>query len=123
MREGIHPSSIVEDGARLGDGVRIGPFCHVGPDVVLGDGCQLICHYGAGRITRFAPDGGVEYVVPMPTPLVTKCAFGGDDLTTLYVTTCLRGRDPTIEPMAGHLYQVETDFRGIPANLWKLSPS
>ena len=52
VREGIHPSSIVEDGARLGDGVRIGPFCHVGPDVVLGDGCQLISHVVvAGRTT------------------------------------------------------------------------
>ncbi|UYW26357.1 SMP-30/gluconolactonase/LRE family protein [Methylorubrum extorquens] len=79
-----------------------------------------ICHYGAGRITRFDPDGHVAYVVPMPTPLVTKCAFGGDDLSTLYVTTCLRGRDPTLEPMAGHLYKVETGFRGFPANLLAL---
>ena len=79
-----------------------------------------ICHYGAGRITRFDPDGLVVYVVPMPTPLVTKCAFGGDDLSTLYVTTCLRGRDPTLEPMAGHLYKVETGFRGFPANLLAL---
>lgn len=38
----IHPSAVVEDGARLGAGVRIGPFCHVGPKVALGDGVQLL---------------------------------------------------------------------------------
>ncbi|HJE22718.1 MAG TPA: SMP-30/gluconolactonase/LRE family protein [Methylorubrum populi] len=80
------------------------------------DGHLWICHYGAGRITRFTPDGHVERILPIPTPLVTKCAFGGPDLSTLYITTCLRGRDPTLEPMAGHLYQVETECRGFAAN-------
>jgi len=40
----IHPSAVVEVGARLGADVRIGPFCLVGRDVVLGDGCQLLSH-------------------------------------------------------------------------------
>jgi UDP-N-acetylglucosamine acyltransferase len=40
----IHPTAIVEDGARLGEDVRIGPYCHVGADVSLGDGCELISH-------------------------------------------------------------------------------
>ena len=78
------------------------------------EGHLWICHYGAGRVTRFSPDGVPEHILPMPTALVTKCAFGGPDLSTLYVTTCLRGRNPTIDPMAGHLYQVETEFRGLP---------
>ncbi|WP_232630091.1 SMP-30/gluconolactonase/LRE family protein [Methylobacterium sp. Leaf118] len=79
-----------------------------------------ICHYGASRITRFRPDGTVERVVPVPTALVTKCAFGGPDLSTLYVTTCRRGRDPQIDPMAGHLFRIETPFRGLPARLYTL---
>ena len=33
----IHPSAVVEKGAKLGAGCEIGPFCHVGPHVVLGD--------------------------------------------------------------------------------------
>jgi UDP-N-acetylglucosamine acyltransferase len=40
----IHPSAVVEDGARLGAGVEIGPFCHVGPHVVLGEGVRLVSH-------------------------------------------------------------------------------
>jgi UDP-N-acetylglucosamine acyltransferase len=54
MADGIevHPSAVVEDGARLGAGVRIGPFCHVGPEVVLGEGCVLVSHaVVAGRTT------------------------------------------------------------------------
>ena len=86
------------------------------------EGHLWICHYGAGRITRFTPEGEIERIVPVPTPLVTKCAFGGPDLSTLYITTCLRGRDPTLEPMAGHLYQVEAGVRGFAANLLDLSP-
>ena len=40
----IHPTAIVEDGAKLGEGVRIGPFCTVGNDVELGKGCELVSH-------------------------------------------------------------------------------
>ncbi|WP_346912224.1 acyl-ACP--UDP-N-acetylglucosamine O-acyltransferase [uncultured Roseibium sp.] len=40
----IHPTAIVEDGARLGDGVEIGPYCIVGPHVELGDGVRLEAH-------------------------------------------------------------------------------
>lgn len=46
MAEGtfIHPTAIVEDGARLGVDVQIGPFCHVSREAVLGDGVELIGH-------------------------------------------------------------------------------
>ncbi|MFO1151328.1 MAG: acyl-ACP--UDP-N-acetylglucosamine O-acyltransferase [Alsobacter sp.] len=40
----IHPTAIVEPGARLGAGVSIGPYCIVGPDVELGEGCALVSH-------------------------------------------------------------------------------
>ena len=40
----IHPTAIVEDGARLGAGVKIGPYCMVGRDVTLGDGVELVSH-------------------------------------------------------------------------------
>lgn len=38
-------------------------------------------------VARFAPDGALDYVVPIPASNVTSCAFGGHDLATLYVTT------------------------------------
>src|ERR1700733_2797502 len=48
----LHPSSVVEDGARLGAGVEIGPFCHVGPRAVLEDGVRLRSHVSVVGITR-----------------------------------------------------------------------
>jgi UDP-N-acetylglucosamine acyltransferase len=52
METVIHPTALVEDGAKIGAGVKIGPFCTVGPEVELGEGCQLISHVAlAGRTT------------------------------------------------------------------------
>jgi len=44
MKDAIHPTAVIEDGARLGAGVEIGPFCHVGPQTTLGDGVRLVSH-------------------------------------------------------------------------------
>jgi UDP-3-O-[3-hydroxymyristoyl] glucosamine N-acyltransferase len=41
VKEGIHPSAVVEDSATLGRNVRIGALCSVGPDCVLGDNVIL----------------------------------------------------------------------------------
>jgi UDP-N-acetylglucosamine acyltransferase len=40
----IHPTAIVEDGAKLGADVKIGPFCHIGSEVEIGDGGELHSH-------------------------------------------------------------------------------
>ncbi|NQV84369.1 MAG: acyl-ACP--UDP-N-acetylglucosamine O-acyltransferase [Rhodospirillales bacterium] len=40
----IHPTAIVETGAKIGDGVSIGPYSIVGPDVELADGVELMSH-------------------------------------------------------------------------------
>lgn len=47
----IHPSSVIEDGARIGADVVVGPFCHVGPEVVLGDGVELKSHVAVAGLT------------------------------------------------------------------------
>ena len=46
MSEGarVHPTAIVEEGARLGPGCAVGPFCTIGPEVVLGPGVTLRSH-------------------------------------------------------------------------------
>jgi UDP-N-acetylglucosamine acyltransferase len=63
----IHPTAIVDPGARLGQDVEIGAFCTVGPRVQLGDGVRLVSHVvvegatsiGTGTIVHpFAVLGG-----------------------------------------------------------------
>ncbi len=67
MTIGIHPTAIVEDGARLGAEVGIGPFCHVGPQVTLGDGVRLISHVSlagdttVGARTRIFPFAAIGH--------------------------------------------------------------
>ena len=55
----IHPSAVVEEGARIGAGVRIGPFCVVGPKVRLADGVVLKSHVAIAGDTTI----GAETVV------------------------------------------------------------
>jgi UDP-N-acetylglucosamine acyltransferase len=40
----IHPTAIVEDGARLGAEVSVGPYAMIGADVTLGDGVSVDAH-------------------------------------------------------------------------------
>jgi UDP-N-acetylglucosamine acyltransferase len=51
----IHPTAIVEDGAKLGDGVRIGPYCMVGAQVALGEGVELVSHAVVAGRTLIGP--------------------------------------------------------------------
>jgi UDP-N-acetylglucosamine acyltransferase len=49
---GIHPTAIIEPGARIGDGVSIGPYAVIEGDVVVGDGVSVGPHAMLGNGTR-----------------------------------------------------------------------
>ncbi len=53
---GVHPSAIIEDGAKLGEGCVVGPFCLVGPQVVLGDRVELKSHVVITGDTQIGED-------------------------------------------------------------------
>jgi len=48
----IHPTAVVEAGAKLGKDVVVGPFCTVGKDVELADGVELISHVAVAGFTK-----------------------------------------------------------------------
>ena len=69
--------------------------------------------YGA-QVIRFDPDGRVERRIKTPAKQTLSCAFGGDDMTDLYITTggehwpsryMPPGYDPT-RGIGGALYRV-----------------
>jgi L-arabinonolactonase len=73
--------------------------------------------WGGGRLVRYAPDGIVDRVVPLPMTNPTCLAFGGDDLRTLYVTTArfgLTAEQLTREPTAGGLLALRPGVTGVP---------
>lgn len=40
----IHPTAIVEDGARVADSAEIGPYCHIASRVEIGEGVRIHTH-------------------------------------------------------------------------------
>jgi UDP-N-acetylglucosamine acyltransferase len=51
----IHPTAIVEDGARIAGGAVIGPYSVVGADVEIGEDCRLLSHVVVAGRTRIGP--------------------------------------------------------------------
>jgi sugar lactone lactonase YvrE len=43
--------------------------------------------WGGGAVQRYRPDGRLMEIVKVPAVNVTSCAFGGQDLDVLYITT------------------------------------
>lgn len=43
-RMSIHPTAIIDSGAKLHPSCKVGPYCTIGADVELGEGCELISH-------------------------------------------------------------------------------
>jgi UDP-N-acetylglucosamine acyltransferase len=90
----IHPTAIVEPGARLGEGVFIGPYCLVGADAVLGEGVRLISHVVvAGRTTIGANTEVFPFasVGPRPQDLkykgeASRLEIGCNNIVREYVT-------------------------------------
>lgn len=54
--ERIHPSAVIEAGARIDSSARVGPFCVVGPDVVIGPGVELKSHVVVAGRTEIGAD-------------------------------------------------------------------
>ena len=73
---------------------------HVGrPDgaAVDAEGCYWICANDAGCLLRFTPDGKLDSRVNVPMLKPSMCAFGGDDLSTLLVTSIVSGKPEDAE--------------------------
>ena len=81
------------------------------------EGYLWSANYGGWRVTRFAPDGSVDRVVPVPASNITSCAFGGPDLGTLFIVSAYQGlRDEARakQPAAGGLFAIDVGVKGLP---------
>jgi UDP-N-acetylglucosamine acyltransferase len=96
-RPEIHPTAIVEDGARICDGVKIGPYCHVGREVTLGEGVELVSHVavsgrtGIGARTRIFPFASIGH---QPQDL----KYHGEPSTLTVGADCLIREGVTMNP-------------------------
>ena len=90
-----------------------------GPDgsAVDAEGYLWNAQWGAWRIVRYSPDGLIDRIVHVPVEQPSSCAFGGPDMTTLYVTTAREGlSDAALEqqPLAGSVLAFEAGVQGLP---------
>ncbi|WP_328747025.1 SMP-30/gluconolactonase/LRE family protein [Streptomyces sp. NBC_00285] len=91
----------IEDGAGFPDGLTVDA-----------DGCVWVALWDGGAVRRYTPAGELDRVITLPAPRVTACAFGGPDLTDLYITTARVGLAAP-HPVAGSLLVVPGAGKGL----------
>jgi sugar lactone lactonase YvrE len=79
-----------------------------------------IAHYGGSQICRWNPKTGKKMQsIKLPASQVTSCAFGGDNLDELYITTCRENMAEAQlekEPLAGALFKcAHMPVKGVPS--------
>src|ERR1700676_846233 len=103
----IHPTAIVEDGARLGTGVSVGAYAIVGREAVLGDGVVVHAHARVSGLTEIGPGTRIHSFAavggePQDTSYrdePTRVAIGSDCIIREYATVhrgTVRSRGRTV---------------------------
>ncbi|KJS50578.1 SMP-30/gluconolactonase/LRE family protein [Desulfosporosinus sp. BICA1-9] len=81
------------------------------------EGMLWIAHFGGFKVTRWEPQtGGKLDEVMLPVPNPTACAFGGEGLEDLYITTARLGlSDEELRqyPESGGLYVIRPGVKGV----------
>lgn len=104
-------------------------FASTRPDEGLPDGAAVdeegfywSAGVRGGRLTRYAPDGRVDRVIKLPISLPSMCAFGGENLDMLFVTSArefLSEPELLREPLAGGIFTVDVGVKGLPEPCFK----
>ena len=90
------------------------------PDGMTSDtrGNLWIAMWGGAALTKWDPaTGRLLQTIPIPALNVTSCAFGGEGLTDLYITSARKGMSNeqlAKYPLTGSLFRLQTDFKGMP---------
>jgi sugar lactone lactonase YvrE len=118
---GIIYAAAIGDGGTLGESrvfVTI-PNSEGFPDgpAVDAEGCLWIGLYNGGAVRRYSPAGELLEAVAFPVGAITKIAFGGPDLRTVYATTANKHLDAdgrAEQPHAGDLFAFAVSVPGVP---------
>ncbi len=89
-----------------------------GPSVDA-EGCLWVGLYNGWEARRYSPAGELIGRVRFPVSNITKLAFGGDDLKTVYATTArhlLSAEAIERQPQAGHLFAFRAQVPGLPGH-------
>jgi sugar lactone lactonase YvrE len=91
---------------------------HPDGSIVDADGCLWNAAWGGAVVRRFAPDGRLDRIVEIPARNPTCPAFGGADLSTLFVTSSRQQHtddELARAPQAGGVFAARIDgMHGLP---------
>ena len=80
------------------------------------EGGIWIAFWNGYRVSRFHPNGDLDMTIETPVARPTSVMFGGEDLSTLFITSCNHlnfiGEQPQQSP-AGALFALKTDWKGL----------
>jgi sugar lactone lactonase YvrE len=88
--------------------------------IVDAEGCLWTGVFGGWGLQRYSPQGELLQTIRLPCSAVTKAAFAGDDLKTLYITTAhvaLDAEQRRQQPLAGGLFRTRVDVPGLPQGI------
>jgi xylono-1,5-lactonase len=97
--------AMIEKGAGWPDGTAVDA-----------EGDVWIALWGGWGVRRYSSSGELLNTVRFPCANVTKIAFGGDDLRTVYATSAWKGlsaADRAAQPLAGDLFTFRVDTPGL----------
>lgn len=89
------------------------------------EGMLWIAHWGGWQVTRWNPFTAEKLLtIKLPAEKITSCAFGGDNLDDLYITSAkvdLSDEELKLQPLAGSLFVIRNcGFSGMPAFEFKI---
>ncbi|MGI5467515.1 SMP-30/gluconolactonase/LRE family protein [Streptomyces sp. CA-132043] len=90
----------IEEGAGFPDGL-----------CVDAEGGVWVALWDGGQVRRYTPEGTLDRTVDLPVRRPTACAFGGSDLTDLFITTAQE--DTPGHPLEGSVLVVPGVGRGL----------
>jgi xylono-1,5-lactonase len=88
--------------------------------IVDAEGCLWTGLFGGWALQRYSPAGKLLDEIRLPCSAVTKAAFAGDDLRTLYITTAhvaLSPEERKQQPLAGGLFRARVAVPGLPQGI------
>ncbi len=86
--------------------------------VVDAEGCIWVALWDGWEVRRYDPDGKHIGTVAVPAARVTKPAFGGPDLTDMFITTASPEKPNPSQPYAGGLFHVRPGVAGLPTHAY-----
>ena len=117
----------VDSGTPHKQRVFVDMYQHLGrPDgaAIDADGCYWVCATDAGLVSRFTPEGKLDRSLAVPTAKPAMCAFGGNNLDTLFVTSLRRaGISEEEDPYAGRVFALQPGVKGLAEPMFKNTPT